>query len=224
MPALRLPARGPGPLPPLAVVGIDADDGQFVRHVGLAAEGRDPFGPPHAIPIAHMVPPFESRSDEVAVQTCGFLPLSAGEAEKVALFIDEIRDELHAARQLEQYTILPHADAARDADGMVLHRKFSCAGFVVEAYRFAVIDLVATAFEELPTVGLDAVCRAYPEQRRHLENPRLRERMNLRGPGPWPILLPGYVINALCRPAYRIRAPGGAYRPRAGDEFFPHET
>ena len=47
----------------------------------------------------------------------------------------------------------------------------------------------------------------------------MRETLGLAGAGPWPIVLAGYLLNAMMRLEAEIR--DGPYRPQPGDEYYP---
>jgi hypothetical protein len=120
--------------------------------------------------------------------------------------------------QSAEYCVRPHTDTFTRPlqDDTVQFRQFSCAGFVIEAYKEAGIELIDTDETRLPLVGLAALCAAYPDQQEVLYLPVQREKKNLPGEGPWPVVMAGYVINALDYP--RDKLP---YTPQPGDEYFP---
>jgi hypothetical protein len=68
-------------------------------------------------------------------------------------------------------------------------------------------------------VPLEVLVRQYPELASLLQNPRVRETYGIPGDGPWPVVLAGYVMNALDRTGEEIR--GTPHTAAAGDEFFP---
>ena len=71
----------------------------------------------------------------------------------------------------------------------------------------------------LPLVTLETLAIAYPDLSQALQSPNTRLRFGLTGDGPWPVVLPGYVLNSLTRSAPEIRQE--AVVPISGDEFFP---
>ena len=99
-----------------------------------------------------------------------------------------------------QYVISPHVMEAKSRDGTVVCRRYNCAGFVAEAYLSVDIEFIQTAPSSLPHVGLSTLAIQYPDQVKLLENPQIRERFGIPGEGPWPVMLAGYVVNALARP------------------------
>src|SRR6185437_15528756 len=112
-----------------------------------------------------------------------------------------------------------HCSPLLAPDGTIICQRFSCGGFVIEAYRFAGIDLLTTDAGSLPPVGVELLRLAYPDQHRTLDNPRLRTSLGLEGDGPWPIVLSGYLLHSLARAEAGIRS--GPYHPQPGDEYFP---
>lgn len=221
-----MPAKRPDPTPFLVrkhdVVGQDSESwAEFITHVGLAADRHSEATSSTKLQIIHMGPPLERSDEEVDVHAHGCVPLTADEMELIDVFVNRTQAEYgaHNAGELQQYMIVPHCRQEEKADGTVAFRKFSCSGFVIEAYRFAGIDLIVTEPEDLPKVGIDTLLRAYPKQQRQLSHARFRRSLGLEGAGPWPIVLAGYVLNSLRRTEAEIR--GKPYLPQPGDEYFP---
>lgn len=192
------------------VVGKESSEDSargFVIHVGLAREGGHlgPYG-------VTMSPPFQS-SDEMCLNLVGSVSLTADEEKEIEDFLHMVENECAGVSKRNQYIVHPHSEERKRADGTILFRRFSCAGLVVEAYRWTEIDLVVTDPASLPEVYADQLHAVYP----FVEDSR-RSTFGLQGDGPWPIVLPGYVLQALNRPVEEIRA--SPYRPRAGDERF----
>ena len=97
--------------------------------------------------------------------------------------------------------------------------RFSCAGFVLEAYQRAGVKLIDT--DRVPLVALDEIKPAYPEFTQLLDRAEYRAALGLAGPGPWRVMLCGYLINSLSRDGASIRAQ--AYLVQPGDEKFPRD-
>ena len=202
------------------VVGRDsATIPEFTRHVGLAAEGRSAHGPSDALPWEHMGPPLLRGDWSGPVHSLGMAGLSVDQIRQIRLFIDELENEYEGVKARSQYVVAPHVRDEKADDGTTKHRQFSCAGFVIEAYREAAIDLLTTEVNELPDVGLNTLLQQYPDQERVLLSPLLRRKVGLDGDGPWPVVLAGHVLNSLARSEPEIRSR--PYRPEVGDEFFP---
>jgi len=220
MPAQRLGATAIA-IRRLDVVGQDASgEPGFIGHLALAGEDRPSYEASTVLPVSHMRPPLE-RAGECYANCVGSAGLTADEELQIGLFCDEVELEYHAARvrNVQQYVISPHVDEIRREDQTVVCRRFSCAGFVIEAYREARIDVLATGRDDLPVVSLDTLKTQYPAFARHLDQIRLRDSLGIPGDGPWPVVLAGYVLNALDRPETAIRS--APYRAIVGDEFFP---
>ena len=224
MPATRLRDQ-PIRLHTFDVVGQDSDTlAEFICHIGLAADDRPTHSPADPLRITDMGPPLTIARDGGQIHTHGAVPLTEDERLQIRLFIDEHRREYEAqsvGRQA-QYCIRPHSQAYRrqDADKTVQFRRFSCAGFVIEAYADAGVDLLVTEESRLPPVTLDLVCAAYPDFAEQLRIPHIRARLNLSGEGGWPIVLPAYLLNALHNRS-RDAILNEPYLPQVGDEYFP---
>jgi hypothetical protein len=190
----------------------------FVRHVGLADEQQHDVRSNSEISLAHMGPPLMRGHSGNPVHVIGKAGLTASQIRQIGVFVDEHLSEYQAekVRRHKQYVIHPHV---REPDAEVPCRRFSCAGFVIEAYRDADLELLATATARLPSVDLDTLTNAYSELAGVLRSPTRRSRFGLEGDGPWPVVLAGYVMNALNRTVDEIR--DGPYTPAPGDEYFP---
>lgn len=117
------------------------------------------------------------------------------------------------------YVLCPHVAPVVGDDGEVIYVRFNCAGFVVEAYKEAGIELVDT--DALPGIERARLGEAYS----FVRSPRFDERNRRYDWGlddredRWPVLMPGYVLHAFDRTCEEIRhAP---YTPQLGDELFP---
>jgi len=218
MPAQRLSSH-PVAVRKYDVAGQDSETKRyFVRHVGLADEERDDVRANTELSLVHMGPPLERRTSGTPIHALGTASLTAGQIRQMGVFVDEHLSEYEAEkiRTDRQYVIHPHV---REPDADVPCRRFSCAGFVVEAYRDAGIELLVTEPAVLPRVTVDTLVNAYSDQVRALRNPAVRFVFGLEGDGPWPVVLAGYVLNALNRTVGEIHS--GPYIPASGDEFFP---
>lgn len=223
MPAVRLDGNWVG-IRKYDVVGQDsAGTPGFVGHVGLAGEYRDLFGRSDDLPLIHMRPPLEIGASRCPIDCVGTVDLTPGEVRQIGLFIDEMESEYLAARlrgdRRRQYVIAPHVDSVAAPDGTVIYHRFSCAGFVIECYREIDIHLLMTDADSLPAVSLETLVRQYPDLESLLQNPKVRDAYGIPGDGPWPVVLAGYVMNALNRTVEEIRRV--PHTARAGDEYFP---
>lgn len=94
--------------------------------------------------------------------------------------------------------------------------RFSCAGFVLRAYREA--GLVLLELESIPSVNLETLKQAYPRFGRLLDRSEIRTQLGLGEGNEWPVILVGYVLHSLARDRAEIAA--GPYIVRPGDELF----
>ncbi len=221
MPAQRV-GSAPIAIRQFEVVGQDASsEPGFVGHVALAAEERASYAASAVLSVWHMRPPLQ-REGECYAHCVGSAGLTVDEELQIRLFCEEVESEYEAARLgglLEQYVICPHVKDVRREDQTVIYRRFSCVGFLLEAYREAQIDVLWTDLAPLPLVGLDALKAQYPRFARFLDRPDVRDGLGIGGDGPWPVVLAGYILNGLARPERVIRTT--PYLARPGDEYFP---
>lgn len=220
MPAERL-QDAPITIRKFDVAGQDSKDvAAFVRHVGLAMRHQDGLTRESDVRLVHMGPPLTQDDEGGAspVHTVATAELTADELLQIQVFVDELISEYKAeeARPNRQYIICPHAT---EPDEEFPFRRFSCAGFAVEAYRDADIELLNLGETSLPLVSLEMLKQAYPDLAGALDKERLRTAYGLSGDGPWHVPLAGYVINAMARDPKTIREV--PYTANAGDEYFP---
>lgn len=136
------------------------------------------------------------------------------EAEGMELWLEELRrlrrDSPDLREAWEDYTIHPSDLIERDsASGVILTRRFSCAGFVERCYaEGAGIRLVRA--EALPNISRESLQQIWP--RPDEQDP---SEFGLVGEGPWPILLPAHLLHALARADART-----PYEPRPEDWAF----
>ena len=210
------------------IVGTYASNADgFVDHVGIAKVGREGVRKGDALTVAEMGPPLSDRA-EWSPDVHGTATLTYGESMQIALFCRQHRRK-HEANNLVRgmgplrgYTIHPHCKPFCEEDGTPVGMRFSCVGFVVEAYREAGIDLIATAWNELPRASWKSLSVAYsminkPEWA--MLNAKYGLGLDPRSPE-WRVVLPGYVLNALARSNEDIRA--SRYTPNNTDARFPH--
>ncbi|MCY3022159.1 MAG: hypothetical protein NTW87_24370 [Planctomycetota bacterium] len=214
----------------------------FICHVALALEDTTVSSSDAAVNVAHMKPPHRSRG-RMPIHAVGSVPLTAGERNSVGLFIGEVDQEQKAEQKrlellgdlnildkmLCGYVIRPHTDEVeiKSQDGTLMYRRFSCIGYVLEAYgeQGAGIILLDTREDSLPEVEEELLRLAYPPLEQMQNDPDYRARLasrGLDGAGPWRVVLPGYVLHALGRSENEIRR--SAYRAATGDGAFPRRT
>lgn len=209
------------------VVGRDSDVKRFVGHAGLASSA----GKQNAamIPVLDMGPPmhdYDAR-EHLKGDVVGSAVLTDDEQQKIRTFVDRNANEHAAFSQLnmrqiiaaapEMYCVLPHASPLCESDGRYARTRFSCAGFVLEAYKRARIELLD--IDAIPNVNMEIIMAAYPQARLIESGAISAEALGLGGNGPWPVLLCGYLFHALNREPDVIRQD--AYSPSIEDRYFP---
>jgi len=213
------------------VGAMDGAEPGFVGHVVLcrADHGQKVSAAAPVVETAEMGPPLGEATQGIhALGTTLLDPdgLPPGKRRQIKTFVDdrmqeaksqqEVRNrvsgELQRALLLKEYVINPAYEMPTDE---VARWRFSCAGFVLRAYEVAKIVLLD---HTIPEVTLGTLKKAYPEQADDLDRPNIRRRLGIGGDGPWPVVLPGYILNSLKRtPAEIASAP---YSPQVGDEYF----
>lgn len=221
MPAQRLSDK-PIQVERFDVLGEDSTSvARFVCHLGLAIETPSRVVCGERLEVRHMRPPLENPG-WMRVDCCGSATLTVDEANQVQLTLDEIELEYAAVpqrpNQREQFVVHPHVKPWLAKDGTVQWLRFSCVGLVIMSYEEANIKLVDE--ESLEPVDANRLDAAYPDLApiRELSS-RLREHLGIPGEGPWPVMLPGYVLHALDRDAEAIRQL--PHKPAATQSVFP---
>jgi hypothetical protein len=214
-------------VPQHAILGKYADQfrGEFVKHVALLRQDEDLSFDQDA-KVWHMGPPLLAgeqslrKAGHAAPSVCKVHvaghagPLSDDQKEHLATFLAEVDAEDRDYSGLgvfRQYVVSPSVKEVRAREnGMLLYRRFSCVGFVLACYRRIGIVLVNEDGPSLPDVDIDTLAAVYGDVVRN-EGFRARYDLGIGGRGPWQILLPGYLLHALNRPAHEIRR--GPYHP-----------
>jgi len=201
-------------------VGVDSEKCDwFVRHVGLSLdEVKFAKGESLQVRMVDMGPPLvdPKTSESKSVDVVGTAELSADDASIIATFICEQQYEYESlkANKFDQYYVFPHFVERVSKDTV---RRYSCAGFVYECYKD--VDITLVDIMTVPSVSIEPLKMAFPDQQRNLDRPERRKKFGLTEDGPWPVLLPGYLFHSLNRDADEIRrAP---YQVKPGDECFP---
>ena len=169
MPALRLSTTANGiRASEFDVVGSDADAteiSEFVVHVGLLLAPPQTLDADDFVKLLHMAPPLERNQGGCVADVWGSAALAVDECRKIKLFADDRigeNEKKQTAARL-QYVVRPHAVPIEAPDGTVIRWRFSCAGFVVEAYQFARVDLLETDESQLPLCTLETLRIAYSD-------------------------------------------------------------
>lgn len=209
------------------VVGQDGDESGFIAHTGLVESAGSQSAA--RIRVFDMGPPLHGQgcSGHVRANVVGSATLTDDEVQKIKTFVNRHANEHLAFLQFsgsqlieavpQMYCIHPHASPFCEDDGRYARMRFSCAGFVFEAYKKARIRLLD--LKDLPMVDIAVIRLAYSLQVRLMEARRIGlEALGLEGSGPWPVLLCGYLFHTLNRDADDIRHE--PYAPSIADRYF----
>lgn len=226
MPAAALDA-GPRPVATFDVVGEHAAGSRFVRHVALSQQPHGHVAARGGVESVHMRPPL-AVGDTVAADVWGSVPLTNDEIRQIKVWLRKARDEYvcHQVGKVGQYTAHPAwRDVVDSGSGTLRYRRYSCAGFVLRAHHEADIGLLPLVQDgrgdyvvdeaQLPEVARETAEAVYPIA--EIPSDTLAD-WGLEGPGPWPVVLPGYLLHALDRTGTEIRR--GPYTPSADDAEF----
>lgn len=187
----------------------------FVQHVALHQGGARDLVFGEAVEVVHMGPPLRGH-DRLTPNAMGRVPLDSEELKRIETWIEKVVDEYHVvnANARRQYVIDPPWEDVPDPNtGVRRYRRYSCAGFVLDAHRQVDIELLDRRSASLPEVAAETIQVSYPGLRTN----RLAE-FGLRGNGPWRIVLAGYVLHSLNRTTEEIRQR--PYEAQVGDECF----
>ena len=217
------------------IIGKYAERGptHFVQHIALLRASA-PISLTDEVKVLHMGPPLvagdAARTTRPGDRLCqadliADLVVDAEEREAIADWLSQVESEDldHPCNPVEQYVVVPHFkwETARET-GRRIRRRFSCAGFVIEAYRHANIHLIDTN-RELPEVREELLTAAYPD----LDLSRhdwIREKWGLEGRGPWKVMLPGYVFHSTARATPESPRPPAYVPQSAAEGSFPLPT
>lgn len=195
MPVQRLSQTDPVCVEQYWVCARESRSRDFVHHVGLSSETQlVKYGDEAS--WTHMAPPFQSGHRKVNL--IAWVNLTAEDQECIALFIEQYAEDIKDVNEEDQYIIFP-CRSSPTIDHP--YDRFSCAGFVLEAYKsigFHLLDI-----NSVPENDLEYLCRYYSSP--SLQDVSFREKLGLIGAGPWPVVLPGYVLNSFTRDDEQIR-------------------
>lgn len=222
-----------------AIVGCYAEAGNdFVKHAALLRRNGE-VNPTNPVDVFHMGPPIvtgdetglrNSSSKQIHAHVIGDLLLDQSECEAVTDWLAGVEKEHRELRLklFEQYKILPHVDRDVSEEGRRGSRRFSCAGFVIEAYRAAEIELLELG--QLPQAKELELQHAYSSlieiEKRPVEVQlklgfKGRKDLGLTDADGWPIALPGYLFHSTSRATDESPRPQ-PYRPKGVHEaYFP---
>lgn len=137
------------------VCAQETQDTCFVKHVGLAGERQCNITYGSSVKWVHVSPPFKP-ADSNEVHAVGWLDLSDEERATIRHFIKRHVEEVERIRPQAQYIIFP-CKVVRSEDRP--YCRFSCAGFVLEAYR--TIGITILDKDAIPEQDLDFLCKHY---------------------------------------------------------------
>ena len=190
----------------------------FVKHAALLkADTALLFGADNVL-VWHIGPPLVAgtrttaaaveHSRRTTIHLVGFLDLDADDIEGIETWLADVDNEerppvTSPIDMLAQYRVSPAIYWVPAENDTALYRQFSCVGFVMDCYRFIGINLIDdSCAENLPEVTLDIVVAAYGPRARRVD---YREKFGIPGPGPWRIVLAGYLFHSLNRDMNVIR-------------------
>lgn len=200
-------------------IGSDGSEQGFVVHLGLAAESITGVLPKQRVRAVHVAPP--AKESTIVVDVVGSVGLTYNETMLIQDFVNRHVFEVQAEAVRDRrscYVLCPHVAPVLGDDGEVIYTRFSCAGFVVEAFKEA--GILAVDVEALPKIKRARLAVAYS----FVNSPRFEEWNEEYEWGldinekEWPVLMPGYVLHAFDRIPDDVRKT--PYRPRLGDELF----
>lgn len=181
----------------------------WVNHIAVTVESS--YGAPQA---AHMGPPLQKGS--MTIRFWLDFPLSEEQQEKIKSALDATRWDPPSSwpqDDLRHFRVIPWCSL----DGC-----FSCSGYVVHLYAYAGIRLISQATplpqyteDEIDTVWhLDSAAQYFSMSRLSL-----KEHIGLTGSGPWSVLMPGAVIQAV----KYFRQGRCRYTPKHSDAWLSEE-
>jgi len=218
-----------------AVVGIySATNRPFVVHAALLAKDQDLKGECR-LPFFHMGPPIATGED-LDCHLIGQVELTNEEIEAIDDWVASISTQSSETTILpfQQYVVVPHMKWVYSEENRPLRQRFSCVGYVIEAYSSAGIDLIET--ERLPEVDKEILKVAYPDfvqMEQIAQKPKGAailaktrgfqglEDLGVPGDGPWRVALAGYLFHATDRYRNNAVRPAAFVATRIEEACFP---
>lgn len=201
-----------------SIIGEQSAGG--VCHVGLLAIEND-VSAGDEVTVHHMTTqalrlepapssPGETRMSAHVIGWVGENGLTRAQTDDVETWLERLQT---LRREVVKYAVHPPYQVEKDAESRVVSRRYSCAGFVVHCYfegaQVALVEGVSgEVFDDsrLPRIGVEDIVRIWPMP--GLSVPRLLGRVGLTGEPPWPVLLPGYLLDACAGDCFPHQ-PGG---------------
>lgn len=222
-----------------AIVGsyVPKCDDCFFQHVAILSEATtlDGFLETN---VFHMAPPpvagvktasLHEKHQKMTPQLVGDLVLTNDECEAVANWLAEVDSECAASSVplLQYYKIRPHVETPLSEEGRRLPRRFSCSGFVIEAYRDAGIELLE--IESIPKVSAETLRPAYRFFFVVESHPKEHEKYGFKGredlgvddSEEWDVVLPGYLFHSTDRATEANSRPTTPFVPGTEHRCYP---
>jgi hypothetical protein len=190
----------------------------FVKHVAMLPDATSLLFGADNVLVCHIGPPLVAgaRTSAAAADKCrkttvhivGYVDLDADDLEGIKTWLSEVDKEdrplgMSPTDLFAQYRADPPIYWVLSEKGTPLYRRFSCAGFVMDGYRYIGINLIDDSRpENLPEVTLAEVVNAYGAV---ATKESRRDKIGIPGAGPWRIVLAGYIFHSLQRDEAVIR-------------------
>ncbi|HRI70717.1 MAG TPA: hypothetical protein PK156_41075 [Polyangium sp.] len=183
------------------IVGEFDTDRTTIRHVGLLAQDGPITHANADVDVWHMAPPLVGPPAPGSTMPCHLLGwLEDLDEENLLLIEQEARLMVEGGGWIGQYIVFPAiqlSERKEDKGGksMPLRSRFSCAGFVAHCYdrgKKTLVDL-----ERLPPVHAHQLLQIWPDRKDRFMTEGRRNSVGLKEGGPWPVLLPSYLLHAI---------------------------
>lgn len=191
-----------------SVLGSLSEGTRFVTHAALVRDDNDQEQ--DKVWVSHMGPPLGET--ELTPDVFVDVRLEKEEQEAIKHWIAKVwREQRQGRKRFRQYVINPHYKWHLQ-NGRRLYRRFSCVGYVIEAYKEAKLELID--LKQLPIVEHRTLEKAYPDLQRIANAPqelraRLERRLGFQGLAElgidknnletYRIVLCGYAFHSLAR-------------------------
>jgi len=131
------------------------------------------------------------------------------ETTRPKLVIPRPGQEAEFATFLNKCHFIAHPPIKKEVDPITGNLKsiwYSCAGFVLDCFESNAVKKLLVSWDDpsFPKVHEGTIREVWC---RRLElTPQLKDTLGLLGDGPWPVVMPGYIMNAFKRRADEIRS------------------
>jgi hypothetical protein len=208
------------------IVGTHRGDDNFVGHVGISERDAELQGPTELL-VSHMSPPLwhgHMRADVIAYLG----DLSTDELYRMqtwqATVFPAISPPSGRISRWRDYIVHPpYFCKPAEKPGRSVKWMFSCVGWVLASYELGCrVKVLSWEDNALPQVSPELLQAAYEIDASGQDSRLLAER-GLPPPGPWRIVLPGYLFHAFARGDAAVRKH--PYCPATMDEsYYPMEA